>query len=143
MIPKGGHLPEQFAGLAVDVTGASAALIGVLGERKELGMRHAALGLSRDQAAALRAIEQIMESEPNLTVVPDITRDHRFATVGPAFQHSRLRVLIYMKLVSPGGEPAGFICLLGEEGHAGLTRAAATSLGNIASIVMSDRQREQ
>jgi diguanylate cyclase (GGDEF)-like protein len=143
MTAKGGQVLERFARLAAAVTRTSAAFIGVLGERKELGTRHAALGLTRPQLGALWDLERILADGPPLTVIEDLTRDERLASIAPAFRRTRLRFVIYMKLISLGHEPAGFICLLGDETHGELTRAEVESLENIASIVMADRQREQ
>jgi diguanylate cyclase (GGDEF)-like protein len=143
MTPKGGQVLERFARLAAAVTRTSAAFIGVLGERKELGTRHAALGLTRPQIAALWDLERILADAPPLTVIADLTQDERLASLASAFRRTPLRFIIYMKLISLGREPAGFICLLGDESHGEPTRAEVDALENIASIVMADRQREQ
>jgi diguanylate cyclase (GGDEF)-like protein len=142
-LTNGGLLMEHFARLAANVAATSAAVVSVPGRRKGHGSRRAAFGLSREQLAAIKEIEKTLEEGPDLTVVPDMTLDDRFGGRTTAFDHPRLRFLIYMRLISPGGEPVGFICMLDEAARAGLTEAQFTSLGHIASMVTADRQREQ
>lgn len=143
MRTNGGLLLEHFARLATSVAGASAAVVGVLGRRRGLGPRRAAYGLSREQLTAVEEIEGILDPGPSLTVVPDVTQDDRFSAQSAAFEHPRLCFLAYMKLMSPGGERVGFICLLDENSRPELTEAQLISLGQIARMVMADRQREQ
>lgn len=143
MLTYGGILLEHFARLATNVAGTSAAVVGVRGRRKKLESRQAAYGLSREQSAAVKEIERLLVSGPDLTVVPDLTEDDRFRGMNAAFAQPRLRFLAYMKLVSPGGECVGFICLLDETPRSKLTEAQVASLGHLASLVMADRLREQ
>jgi diguanylate cyclase (GGDEF)-like protein len=75
--------------------------------------------------------------------VPDMTQDDRFDGRTAAFEHPRFRFLAYMKLISPGGERVGSICVLDEAARPGLTPAQVISLKNIASTVLADRLREQ
>ena len=143
MITNSGLLLEHFARIAANVAGTSAAVVGVIGRRKGLGPRRAAYGLSREQSIAIKEIERILNTGPSLTVVPDLIQDVRFGARAAALEHPRLRFLTYMKLISPGGERVGFICLLDEDARSGLTEAQVASLGHIASMIMADRQREQ
>src|ERR1019366_4828565 len=143
VLTNGGLLLEHFARLATNVAGTSAAVVSVPGRRKGHGARRAAFGLSREQLTAVKEIERILDSGPSLTVVPDMTQDGRFDGGTVAFEHTRFRFLAYMKLISPGGERVGFICILDEDPRPGLTEAQVTTLGHIASTVMADRQREQ
>ncbi len=141
VLTNGGPLLEQFARLATNVAGTSAAVVGVLGQRKGLAPRRAAHGLSREQLLIFRDIEAILDSGPGLMTIPDLTADERFD--GVVFDQPHRRFLAYMKLFSPGGERIGFICVLDENPRSGLTEAQLTSLGHVASMVIADRQREQ
>ena len=136
---SGGLLLEHFARLAAIVMGTSRAVIGVRDRRKGTGPRRATYGLPREQLTALRDIEAILEAGPDLTIVPDLTQDSRFAAV----EHAGLRFCAYQKLTSPGGERAGFLWLLDENPRPGLTDTQIVSIGHIAGMVMADRQREQ
>ena len=143
MLTNSGLLLDHFARLATDVAGTSAAVVGVLGRRKDRGLRHSAFGLSPEQSIAVMQIDQILHSGPDVTVVEDLTLDHRFADQVTAFGHPGLRFLAYMRLLSTGGQPVGFICLLDEQPRAGLTPPQLALLGHVASMVITDRQREQ
>jgi diguanylate cyclase (GGDEF)-like protein len=143
VLTHGGSLLEHFARLATNVAGTSAAIVGVLGRRKELGARRAAFGMSREQLAAVQEIEDILDRGTELTVIPDLTQDERLGDRSALFEHCQLRFLACMRLISAGGERVGFICLLDETARAGLTKAQLTSLGHVASVIMADRQREQ
>jgi diguanylate cyclase (GGDEF)-like protein len=134
---------EHFARLATNVAGTSSAIVGVVGGRKELGPKRVAYGLSPAQQSAAQEIETILDSDPGLTIVPDLTLDERFGAVSEVFAQSGLRFLAYMKLLSPGGERVGFICLLDGTPRAGLTEPQTATLGHIASMILADRQREQ
>ncbi len=91
----------------------------------------------------IQDIEGILDSGPDLTVVPDLAQDERFGARTAEFAQSGLHFLAYMKLISPGGERVGFICLIDGMARPGLTEAQTASLGQIASMIMADRQREQ
>jgi diguanylate cyclase (GGDEF)-like protein len=143
VLTHSGLLLEHFARLATNVAGTSSATIGVLGRRKELEVTRAGYGLTREQLNAVQGIEGILESGPDLTVVPDLAQDGRFGGEQGAFAESGLHFLAYMKLISPGGDQVGFICLIDGEARSGLSDAQNASLGQIASMIMADRQREQ
>jgi diguanylate cyclase (GGDEF)-like protein len=143
VLTHSGLLLEHFARLATNVAGTSSATVGVLGRRNELEVTRAGYGLTREQLAAVRDIENILDSGPDLTVVPDLTTDPRFGSSAPVFDRLGLRFLTHLKLISPGGERVGFICLLDGKSRPGLTEAQTASLGQIASMIMADRQREQ
>ncbi len=143
MLTHSGLLLEHFARLATNVAGTSSATIGVLGRRKELEVTRAGYGLSRDQSTMIQDIEGILDAGPDLTVVPDLAQDERFGARTALFEQSGLRFLAYQRLISPGGERVGFICLIDGKARSALTEAQVTSLGQIASMIMADRQREQ
>jgi diguanylate cyclase (GGDEF)-like protein len=143
VLTHSGLLLEHFARLATNVAGTSSATIGVLGRRKELEVTRAGYGLSRDQLNMIQDIEGILDAGPDLTVVPDLAQDERFGARTALFEQSGLRFLAYQRLISPGGERVGFICLIDGKARSALTEAQVTSLGQIASMIMADRQREQ
>ncbi|HUN41125.1 MAG TPA: EAL domain-containing protein [Acetobacteraceae bacterium] len=143
MIIDRGLLLEHVAHLAADVTGTSFAMIQVVSERKELGARRAAVGLSAPQVNALPQLDNLTNPVQELTVIPDVTADARFASLAPAFAGSRFRKLIYRRLVSSGDERLGFICLVDDVSRADPTAAQIESLNHVGSIIVSDRQREQ
>ncbi|HEX3992569.1 MAG TPA: GGDEF domain-containing protein, partial [Acetobacteraceae bacterium] len=143
MLTHSGLLLEHFARLATNVAGTSSATIGVLGRRKELEVTRAGYGLSREQLTMIQDIEGILDAGPDLTVVPDLAQDERFGARTALFEQSGLRFLAYQRLISPGGERVGFICLIDGKARSALTEAQVTSLGQIASMIMADRQREQ
>ena len=138
-----GLLLEHLARLAADVTETSFAMIQVVGERKELGARRAVVGLSPPQADALPHLESLIKPAQGLTIIPDATADRRLISLTPVCAGSTLRKLIYHRLVSSGREPLGFICLIDDISRADPTAAQIDSLGHIAGIIVSDRQREQ
>ena len=142
VLTHSGLLLEHFARLATNVAGTSSATIGVLGRRKELEVTRAGYGLSREQLTAIQDIEGILDSGPDLTVVPDLAQDDRFGARA-VFEQSGLHFLAYQKLISPGGERVGFICLIDGKTRPALTEGQVASLGQIASMIMADRQREQ
>jgi diguanylate cyclase (GGDEF)-like protein len=143
VLTNSGLLLEHFARLATNVAGTSAAVIGVPGQRKRAGPRCAAHGLPPEQVNAVREMEKILDQGPSPAAVADLSRDSRFDAWKAVFEHPRLRFLAYRKLVSPGGERAGFICVLDENPRPDLTDAQAATLEHIASMIMADRQREQ
>ncbi|HTW71694.1 MAG TPA: EAL domain-containing protein [Acetobacteraceae bacterium] len=143
MIIDRGLLLEHLGRLAADVTGTSFAMIQVVGERKELGARRATVGLSAPQVDALPQLEILVNPAQGLAVIPDVTADPRYTRLAPAFAGSTFRKLIYRKLVSLGHEHLGFICLVDDVSHTDPTAAQLESLGHIANIIISDRQREQ
>lgn len=143
MIINRGLLLEHLARLAADVAGTSFAMIQVMGERKERGVRRTAVGLSPQLVDALPQLEVLLNPSPELTVIPDVIADRRFASLAPAFAGTNFRKLIYLKLVSSGREHLGFICLVDDVSRANPTAMQLQSLNHIASIIVSDRQREQ
>ena len=134
---------EHFARLATNVAGTTSATVGVLGRRKELEVTRAGFGLSREQLTAIQEIEPILTAGPDLTVVPDLAQDARFGQKAARLGELGLHFLAYMKLISPGGEHVGFICLIDRAARPALTDPQVASLGQIASMIMADRQREQ
>jgi len=140
---KGGLLLEHFARLAANVAGTPMAVVSVLGRRSDGGPTLAAFGLSDDQSSMIIEINSILESGPVLTVVPDMTQDHRLAVKAVASKHPDLRFLYHLKLLSSGSERVGFICLLDQIPRQDLTEAQAASLGHIANMIMADRKKEQ
>ena len=143
MLTHGGSLLEHFARLAANVAGTASAIVGVLGQRKESGPRRAAFGMTREQLAAVHDIEDVLDRGGALTVIPDLTRDDRLGARAAPFEHAHLRFLTCLRLLSPGGERVGFVCVLDEAPRDGLTAAQLTALGHVAAMVMADRQREQ
>jgi diguanylate cyclase (GGDEF)-like protein len=134
---------EHFARLAADVAGTCAAVVSVVSRRKELGPKRVAYGLSPEQQSAIQNIEGFMDSGPGLTIVPDLTSDERFGLVREVFEQPRLRFLAFMRLISPGGQQVGFICLLDATPRPDLTPDQRATLGHIANLIIADRQREQ
>ena len=118
-------------------------MVQVMGERKELKPRMAAVGLSPALADVLPQLEGFVNTEKELTVIPDVTADPHFARLAPAFVGCAFRKLIYLRLISSGREDLGFICLVDDVFRADPTAAQLESLGHIANIIVSDRQREQ
>jgi diguanylate cyclase (GGDEF)-like protein len=143
VLTNGAGLLEHFARLATNVAGTSAAVVGVPGQRKGQGPRRVAFGLSRDEMGAVEKIEAILDPVAGLTIVPDLARDDRFASLLVGFDEPRHHFAAYMKLLSPGGERGGFLCLLDVNPRPGLSDEQVVSLGHIASMIMADRQREQ
>lgn len=143
MSTKNGLLLEHFARLAANVAGTSAAVVGVRGRRSEREPALASFGLGPAQSVTLTEINRILQSEPGLTMVPDLAQDTRFAGSFLSSEHSELRFLAYLKLLSAGGEHVGFICVLDESPRNRLTEAQAASLVDIAGMIMADRRREQ
>jgi diguanylate cyclase (GGDEF)-like protein len=143
MLTNGGLLLEHFARLATNVAATSAAVVGVLSRPRDRRPRLAAHGLSREQFAVINEIETILDPGPGLTIVPDLTQDIRFQGRTAAFEQPCPRFLAWMRLISPGGERVGFICLLDAQPRPDLAPAQVASLGQIASMIMADRRREQ
>lgn len=143
MLTGGGTLLEHFARLVTNITGTSAAVIGLLGVRKSLGPRRAAFGLSHEQLAAFTEIEAVLASSPKLTIVPDLARDDRFHKAIAVHEQLHFRFLANMQLISPGGQQVGYICLLDGPSRSNLTEMQIASLDHIASLVMADRRRAQ
>ncbi len=140
---KGGLLLEHFAQLAANVAGTPMAVVSVLGRRSDGGPTLAAFGLSGDQSSTIIEINSILGTGPVLTVVPDMTQDHRFDGKNIASKLPDLRFLYHLKLLSSGSERVGFICLLDQVPRPDLTEAQAASLGHIANMIMADRKKEQ
>jgi diguanylate cyclase (GGDEF)-like protein len=108
-----------------------------------LGPRRVTYGLTREQLSAVQEVEDILETGPGLMIVPDLAEDDRFSGKAGLWRQCRLRFLAYTKLISPGGEHVGFICVLDANSRPGLSEAQIGSLGQIASLIMADRRREQ
>jgi diguanylate cyclase (GGDEF)-like protein len=134
---------DDFARLAANVAGTSAAVIGVRGRRNDPGPTLAVFGLLPEQATIFVEIDRILASSPRLTVMPDLSQDERFATQTPVFGHPPPRFLGHLKLLSSGGERIGFICVVDQSPRPGLAEAQAASLEHIAGMIMADRQRQQ
>ncbi len=143
MLTHSGLLLEHFARLAANVAGTSAAVVNVIGRRQELGPKRVAYGLSPEQQSAIQQIESLLDNGPDLAIVPDLTLDGRFGPVSEVFEQCGLRFLAYMRLISPGGERVGFICLIDGTPRPALTPAQTATLGHVASMILADRQREQ
>ncbi len=143
MSTKTGLLLEHFARLAANVAGTSAAVVGVLGRRTDRSPTLAAFGLPRDLSNTIVEIDRLLASDTGLTIVPDLTLDERFAARATSTEVPHLRFLGHLKLLSAGGERVGFISVLDAAPRPGLTEAQAASLGDIASMIMADRRREQ
>jgi diguanylate cyclase (GGDEF)-like protein len=137
---KSGLLLEHFARLAANVAGTSVAVVGVMGPRSDRRVRLAAFGLAHDQTQPLVDIDRLLKAGSGLTIIPDLSRDERF---GDLSEGLRQRFLGHLQLVSAGGEQVGFISVLDETPRPRLTEAQAASLGDIASMIMADRRREQ
>lgn len=140
---KSGLLLEHFARLAANVAGTSVAVVGVLGRRTDRSPRLAAFGLPQDRTNGIVEIDSILASGASLTIVPDLAQDERFGAQRLSSELSQLRFLCHLNLLSAGGERVGFISVLDEAPRPGLTEAQAASLGDIASMIMADRRREQ
>lgn len=138
-----GLLLDHIARLAASSGGTSAAVVAVLGRRKDPGPRRASHGLSREQSLAVAELDRIFSTGPALTVVPDLTMDERFSSNAMVFEHPRLRFLVHINLLSSGQDRVGFICLLDKHARPSLTEAQLASLGHIADMVIADRRREQ
>ena len=143
MSTKTGLLLEHFARLAANVAGTSAAVVGVLGRRTDRSPTLAAFGLAQDLSNTIVEIDRLLASEPGLTIVPDLTLDERFAARTGSTGGPQLRFLGHLKLLSAGGDRVGFISVLDAAPRPGLTEAQTASLGDIASMIMADRRREQ
>ncbi len=138
-----GLLLEHFGRIAAHTAGTSAAFVAVFSHRKDRGPRQAAYGLSREQAAAVDEIDRIIGPDPNLTVIPDLSLDTRFATTAGVLRQSGFRFVVHINLLSSGGKRIGFICLLDYIARPGLTPNEVVSLNHIESMIIADRKREQ
>src|SRR5258708_4853020 len=143
VLTNGAELLEHFARLATNVAGTRATVVGVPGQRKGLQARRVAYGISRDELPVVDKIDAILSRGPDLTVIPDVTKDDRFDFLAVGFDPPRYRFVVYMKLIAPGGAHAGFICLLDETARPGLSEEQTVSLGHVAGMIMADRRREQ
>lgn len=139
---NGGPLLQHCARLAATVTGTSSALLLVRGGQKDQEPRLVALELSAPQIDAIRELERRLPDGPNVVLGPDASRDERFCALGAAWDRP-VGFLVLKRLVSSGGQCAGFLCLLDEEPRHGLSSEQDASLQQIANIVIADRQREQ
>lgn len=143
MAIKGGLLLGHFSRLVATVTGTSMAVISALGRRSDSEPTFAAFGATRDQSRAIIEIDRILGTGSILTVIPDLTLDQRFDAQRPAPGHPDLRFVCHLRLLSSGGERVGFIGIADPVPRADLTGAEATSLSQIASMILADRKREQ
>jgi diguanylate cyclase (GGDEF)-like protein len=140
---KGGLLLGHFAQLAANVTGTPIAAISVLGRRSVNEPTFATFGVAKDLRRTIAEFDRVLGSTSGLTVVPDLTQDHRFATRSTASGLPDLRFFCHLRLLSSGGEHVGFICVLDQIPRTAVMDAQATSLGHIASMILADRKREQ
>ena len=136
MQAHGGQLLTHFARLAASVAGTSAAVIGVLGRGTEPGPKRGMHGITTGQAASVQVILDVLDGLPGPRIIPDLSDD-------PQIEPGVFRFAVHHDLISPGGERAGYLCVLDPEPRSGLTAHQTTALGHIASMVMADRQREQ
>ena len=139
---NGGPLLQHCASLATSVTRTTSALLLVRGGQREQEPRTVAVALSPPQIDAICALEGQLRDDPKLVVLSDASRDERFAALSSAFDRP-VGFLVLKRLVSPGGQCAGFLCLLDEEPRTELTDEQDASLQQIANVVIADRQREQ
>jgi diguanylate cyclase (GGDEF)-like protein len=140
---KSGSLLEHFARLAANVTGTPMAIINVTGRRIDSEPTLAAFGLANAQTNAIIEIDRHLGAGSIQVVVSDLTGNENPDVKRVACQHPDLRFLYHLRLLSSGGERIGFISVVDRAPRLDLTPAQATSLGNIASMVLADRQREQ
>jgi diguanylate cyclase (GGDEF)-like protein len=128
--------------LATTVTRTTSALLLVRAGQRDQEPRLVALALSSPLIGAIREIEGRLRDGPDMVVVPDASHDERFRAI-LATRDRPVGFLVLKRLVSSGGQSAGFLCLLDEEPRDGLTDEQDASLQQIADILIADRQREQ
>ncbi|HET7884334.1 MAG TPA: EAL domain-containing protein [Acetobacteraceae bacterium] len=143
MTPRSGLLLEHFARLAANVAGTSAAIVGVQGRRSDRNPTLASYGLPQERPTAIQEIDRILHAQPGLITVPDLTKDARFSAQCRLPDLAGMHFMAHLKLLSAGGERIGFIAVLDRAPRDGLTEAQIASLGDIASMIMADRRREQ
>jgi len=142
MVTTGGPLLQHCASLATTVTRTTSALLLVRGSQQGHEPRLVAVALSAPQIDAIRELEGHLQDGPNVVVLSDASRDERFRALWSAFDRP-VGLLVFKRLVSSGGQCAGFLCLLDADPRNGLTDEQEASLQQIANVVIADRQREQ
>lgn len=119
------------------------AVIGVRGRRSDTTPNLAAFGLPTDQLAAVVALDGMLSARDNLTVIPDLTRAEGLDGNALFPGSVQPRFLAHLKLLSAGREQVGFICVLDPTPRPSFSEAQATSLDDIANMIIASRRTEQ
>ena len=125
---------DDLVQLAVRACQAPAGLISLIDDRRQWFKAEVGLGIREtplDRSICLSAMLL-----PGLTIVPDLTKDHRFAHNPLVTGEPRLRFYAGAALRTPDGVPLGALCVLDHRPR-DLTEEQAFTLTMLARQVMS------
>lgn len=128
---------DRLLRLAARVTGAAAAVLDWPAGPAS------AFGLSRPQAEAVAAFDAALPRGADLTIVPDLRQDARFAGHALVAGPPRLRFLAHLPLLGATGARLGVLCVLDPAPRARLTATQQEALGDIAGLIAMACEREQ
>ena len=131
---------DDLVQLAVRACQAPVGLISLIDDRRQWFKAEVGLGIREtplDRSICLSAMLL-----PGLTIVPDLTKDHRFANNPLVTEEPHLRFYAGAVLRTPDGVPLGALCVL-DHVPRDLTDEQASTLTMLARQVMSQLELRQ
>ncbi len=132
-----GAVLDRLLRLAACVTEAAAAVLGWPAGPAS------AFGLSQPQAEAVAGFDAALPHGTELTIVPDLRQDARFAGHALVAGPPRLRFLAHLPLLGATGARLGVLWVLDPAPRAQLTATQRGALGDIAVLIATAFEREQ
>jgi GAF domain-containing protein len=128
---------DRSAQLAADICDAPMALVSLIDERRQWFKARVGINVPETPRELAFCAHAILQSDP--LVVPDATRDPRFADNALVTGPTHLRFYAGAPLVTPAGHRLGTLCVLGTEAWPnGLTSRQLRALIALASQVVSE-----
>nr|WP_269214054.1 GAF domain-containing protein [Brucella pseudogrignonensis] len=125
---------DRLAGLASRLFDVPIVLISLLAHDRQFFKSHVGFEVCETSREVSFCAHAIMQDD--VMVIPDATKDRRFAAnplvLGPPF----IRFYAGKPLVTPSGEKIGTVCLIDSKPHSTFTAADQKNLTDVAALVM-------
>jgi GAF domain-containing protein len=125
---------EGLVGLAAQICGTPMAAINLLDDRRQWFKAEVGLGLKRTALEVAICAKAILQ--PGLFIVPDATRDSRFASNPLVTGRPHIRFYAGALLETPAGLPLGTLCVLDHHPRK-LNQQQRSALTTLAAQAMS------
>ncbi len=125
---------DRLAGLASRLFDVPVVLVSLLGRDRQFFKAHVGFDVCETSREVSFCAHAIVQDE--ILVIPDATKDRRFAAnplvLGPPF----IRFYAGKPLVTPTGAKIGTVCLIDSEPRAGFTAEDRKNLTDVAALIM-------